>query len=491
MRTIALTIALLTATAGAASAELDLVWEHTYGGSAADGFRAAIPTSDGGFVAVGYTYSAGAGDVDLFVVKTNASGDTLWTKTFGGPSLDYGHGVCETADGAVVVAGYTMSFGAGGEDVYLLKLDADGSTLWSRTYGGTGLDEARSVCLAGDGCIIVAGQTESFGAGLADVYLLKVDAAGDTLWTRTFGGAGSEWADAVCETADGCYGLSGTTGSFYTTRDAYLLKVSAAGALVWENRYGSITNYREDYGAGICAHADGGIVASGWRTDQDHGDPCQLAYLRVDSGGGQTTYQKYADPYLEYGKSITGTADGGYLICGAAKDVSTHRNDLLLVRRTPGTGWDWQQIVGGAGSDKGCSVVQIAPGEYLIAGYTESSGSGSFDGWLLRMRETAVSVPTPTETQTGIHFESPIPNPFSPRTMIRFRLPEAMDIELAVYDVTGRRVAVLTEGTREPGAHAVSWQGTDDEGNALGPGVYWARLAAEGQAATQKIVRLR
>jgi len=227
----------------------------------ADGFRAAIPTRDGGVVAVGYTYSFGAGDVDLFAVKTDALGDTLWTRTFGGPEPDYGYGVCETNEGVYVMAGYTMSAG-GREDVYLVAVEADGDTLWTRTYGGAGLDEARSVCFTSDGCLVVAGQTESFGAGLADVYLLKMTVEGDTLWTRTFGGADSDWANAVCETADGCYGASGTTGSFNATRDAYLVKVTSAGGLVWQNRYGSSTLYREEYGVGVCALAGGGMAAT-------------------------------------------------------------------------------------------------------------------------------------------------------------------------------------------------------------------------------------
>ena len=97
-------------------------------------------------------------------------------------------------------------------------LKAKTGELKQRVKDGAGLDEARSVCITRDGFIVAAGQTESFGSGPSDVWMLKMDAAGDTLWARAFGGAGSDWADAVCETEDGCYGASGTTGSFNTTR---------------------------------------------------------------------------------------------------------------------------------------------------------------------------------------------------------------------------------------------------------------------------------
>ncbi len=453
----------------------------------ADGFRAAISTNDGGIVAVGYTYSFGAGDVDLFAVKTDAFGDTLWTRSFGGARADYGYDVCETSAGAYVLAGYTMSRGAGAQDVYLVAVEADGDTLWTRTFGGAGLDEARSVCFTSDGFLVVAGQTDSFGAGLGDVYLLKVNVDGDTLWTRTFGGADSDWADAVCETADGCYGASGTTGSFNASRDAYMVKVDPAGGLVWQNRFGSSTLYREDYGAGVCALADGGMAATGWRTDQDQLDPCQLSLLVVGTGGGAVDYRRYADPYIEYGSSICTTPAGDYIICGGAKNTTTHRNDLFLLKRVVGTGWVWSELMGGAGSDWGCSVVGAEPDYYIVAGYTESSGNGSFDGWLLKLSESTASVPDPVQT-TRLLLDVPRPNPFSPATTLRFNLPARLAAELAVYDAGGRRVTVLAKGILEAGAHAVTWPGTDDRGGTLSPGVYWVRLAAGGACAARRIV---
>lgn len=487
-----LLIAILTSVmCGVASAELDTVWVDTYGGAAADGFRQAIPTSDGGFIAVGYTYSFGAGDVDVFVVKTDAGGDTLWMRSYGGASLDYGHGICGTDDGAYVVAGYTMSFGAGREDVYLLKIDAGGDTLWTRTYGTTGVDEAKAVCFTGDGYIVAAGQTEPSGVGPGDLYVLKVDSDGDTVWTRTFGGSGSDWAEGVCEMADGTYGISGTTGSFNTTRDAYILKVDPSGSLVWEDNLGLDTQYREDYGMRLYAMADSGMVAAGWRTDQDTFDPCQLTFMRKDSGGLTGSYRKYSDPYIEYGCSVCETSDNGFLLCGAAKNDTTHRNDLLLVKRIQGTGWAWAQTIGGEGSDWGCSVVEIQPGHYLIAGQTESSGSGSFDGWLLHMREDDADAPTGAVSRGRVRLAAPSPNPFTPAATLRFSLPRAMEVEIAVYDITGRRIAMLIDGRTGPGQHTVTWSGRDDGGAEVSPGVYIARLKAGTTALSRKLVKVK
>jgi hypothetical protein len=491
MRKTCLCAVLSLTLAGAAAAELDTVWVDTYGGPASDGFRSAVTTSDGGFIAAGYTYSYGAGDVDVFVVKTDSYGDTLWIRAYGGPSLDYGHGVCEVDGGAYVVAGYTMSFGSGYEDVYLLKLDAGGDTLWARTYGGAGSDEAKSVCYTSDGYIVVAGRTESFGAGQSDVYILKVDAAGDTVWSRTYGGAEADWAENVCETADGCYGIGGTTGSFSATRDAYMLKVDPSGTLVWEDNYGIVVLYREDYGMGICALPDSGMAASGFRTDQDHGDPCEAGFLRVFGNGGQICYRKYFAPSIEYGCSICETSDQGFLICGSVKDPDTHRSNLFLVKRVQGTGWVWDQTIGGAACDWGNSIVEIEPARYLIAGYTGSSGNGGFDGWLLVMEEEDAAVPPVVETIGGAYLAAPDPNPFGPQTNLRFTLKETASVRLAVYDISGRRVAVLAEGLYEPGEYHEVWNGEDESGAEVCPGVYLARLAAGGMSTSRKIVYLR
>jgi hypothetical protein len=491
MKAILLISGLVIAIAGAASAELETVWMHTYGGAAADGFRQAISTSDGCFIAVGYTYSFGSGDVDVFLVKTDSGGDTLWARAYGGPSLDYGHSVCETDSGDYVVAGYTMSCGAGGEDVFVLKVDSAGDTVWARTYGGAGPDDARGVCFTGDGYIVAAGQTASFGAGESDVYVLKIDSAGDTLWTRTFGGAVSDWAESVCELADGSYGVSGTTGSFSTTRDAYLLKVDPGGNLVWGFNYGSEDQYMGDYGSGAIALADTRIGARGWRTDQNRGYPLQAAFLRVNSTGVQQSYRKYVEPYIEYGSSICETSDNGFLLCGSNKDTSTHRNDLFLVKRVQGTGWLWDQTYGGDGSDWGCSVIEVGPAEYLIAGYTESWGNGSFDGWLIKMKEEDAAVPARARGDSALFLASPSPNPFRPMAVLRFSVAKAMHVELSIYHVTGRRVAVLREGYTEPGEYTARWYGTDDGGAEVGPGVYLARLAAGNQVVSRKLVRLK
>lgn len=151
--------------------------------------------------------------------------DTLWMRTYGGADWDEGHSVQQTTDNGYIIAGYTCSFGAGGADVYLIKIDANGDSIWTRTYGGTADDGGWSVQQTSDGGYIITGVTNSFGAGADDVYLIKTNANGDTLWTKTYGEADDDLSYSVQQTADGGYIVAGSTWSFGVgTYDVYLIK---------------------------------------------------------------------------------------------------------------------------------------------------------------------------------------------------------------------------------------------------------------------------
>jgi hypothetical protein len=146
-------------------------WFKTFGGSGSDWGSSVQQTSDGGFIIVGRTWSFGAGLADVWLIKTDASGNREWDRTFGGGDRDVGLSVQQTSDGGFIIVGWTESFGAG--DVWLIKTDANGNKLWDRTFGGSGSDWGSSVQQTSDGGFIIVGYTESFGAGDYDVLLIK------------------------------------------------------------------------------------------------------------------------------------------------------------------------------------------------------------------------------------------------------------------------------------------------------------------------------
>jgi hypothetical protein len=202
----------------------------TYGGTDDDRAYSVQQTSDGGYILAGFTASFGAGGYDIFLIKTDANGNIQWAKTFGGTYSDRATSVQQTSDGGYIVAGGTWSFGAGSNDIFLIKTDAKGNIQWAKTYGGTADDLASSVQQTSDGGYIVVGYTYSFGAGGYDIFLIKTDAKGNIQWAKTYGGATDDGASSVQQTSDGGYIVAGWTYSFSAgDDDIFLIKMNARG----------------------------------------------------------------------------------------------------------------------------------------------------------------------------------------------------------------------------------------------------------------------
>ena len=240
----------------------DTVWTRTYGRSEYDAGSSVQQANDGGFILTGGTGPFGPGDKDLYLIRTDSKGDTLWTKTYGGTDFDYGNSIRQTSDGGFIIGGGTHSFGLGLRDAYLLRIDSKGDTLWTRTYGGASTDECSEVRQTKDGGFVMGGWTCSFGSGDHDFYLVRTNSNGDTLWTKTYGSSGDENGFSVKQTSDGGFIICGSTNSFGAgENDMYLIRTDANGDTVWTKTYGGIDF---DNGYSIQQTSDGGFIAAGW-----------------------------------------------------------------------------------------------------------------------------------------------------------------------------------------------------------------------------------
>ena len=188
-------------------------WDRTFGGRDSDWASSLQQTGDGGYILLGNTKSYGAGEADFWLVKTDAYGNKQWDRTFGGRNWDVGYSVQQTRDGGYILLGRTGSCGAGQDDFWLIKTDAYGNKQWDRTFGGSKDDWGRSVQQTRDGGYILLGSTESYGAGQDDLWLIKTDAYGYIQWDKTFGGSKDDWARSVQQISDGSYILLGNTNT--------------------------------------------------------------------------------------------------------------------------------------------------------------------------------------------------------------------------------------------------------------------------------------
>jgi hypothetical protein len=413
-------------------------WIKTYGGPSDDEGYSVQQTSDGGYIVAGTTASYGNG-AQVYLIKTNASGDTLWTKTYGGPSNDEGYSVQQTTDGGYVIAGYTNSYGAGGYDVYLIKTNASGDTLWTRTYGGTNQDYANSVQQTSDGGYIVAGFTNSFGAGNYDVYLIKTNASGDTLWTRTYGGTGADFGNSVRQTSDTGYIVAGYTESFGAgLADFYVIKTKANGDTLWTRTYGG-TN--QDYGYWAQQTTDGGYIVAG--STSSLGAGLDDVYLIKTNASGDTLWTRtYGGALNDRGYFVRQTSDTGYIVTGYTYSYGAGSIDVYLIKTNASGDTLWTRTYGGAGVDVGNAVQQASDGGYILAGFTTSFGAGGYDAYLIKTDGNGnVGVETPVSQLHGstVRPLRATPNPFTSFAT----LPGHEREVFSLYDVSGRMVGTF------------------------------------------------
>ena len=297
----------------------------TFGGSSSDYAYSVQQTSDGGYIVAGGTVSFGAGDDDVFLIKTDASGNLQWAKTFGGSGWDVPYSVQQTSDGGYIVAGYTRSFGAGYEDVFLLKTDASGNLRWAETFGGVYFDVAYSVQQTSDGGYIVAGYTFSSSAGGIDVFLLKTG----TSWARTFGGSSDDQAYSVQQTSDGGYILAGGTYSFGAGGlDVFLLKTDSSGNLQWAKTFGG-SSYDRVYS--VQQTSDGGYIVAGYTLSFGAGS-ADVFLLKTDASGNLQWIKTFGGSSGDYAYSVQQTSDGGYIVAGYTLSFGAGSWDVFLLK---------------------------------------------------------------------------------------------------------------------------------------------------------------
>jgi hypothetical protein len=313
-----------------ATANPEAAWSKTFGGIDNDAGNSVQQTSDGGYIIAGFTESYGAGSGDVWLIRSDSSGDVAWNQTFGGSGRGYGYSVQQTSDGGYIIAGFTESYGAGSGDIWLIKTDSSGDVAWNQTFGGSGGDFSTSVQQTSDGGYIIAGATQSYGTGMDDVWLIKTDSSGDVAWNQTFGDSGPDYGYSVQQTSDGGYIIAGATQS-YGTRDfdVWLIKTDSSGDVAWNKTFG---------------------------------------------GSGH-----------DYGRSDQQTSDGGYIITWFTLSYGAGESDVWVIKTDPSGGEEWKKSFGGSDSDYGTSAQQTSDGGYIIAGATQSYGAGDFDVWLIKV----------------------------------------------------------------------------------------------------------
>jgi hypothetical protein len=451
-----------------------ITFERTYGGGLEDRAFCVQQTSDGGYVLVGLTYSFGAGYEDVYVVKTDSTGDLIWTKTFGNSSFDDGAFVEQTEDGGYIIVGTAFVIADSLWRVYLVKTDSLGDSLWSRTYSG-GITFGSCVRQTKDGGYIIAGSY-----GMSAVFLLRTDSLGDSLWSGPYGGLE---AYGVQETDDGGYIVAGRCLAGSRT-DAYLIKTDSVGNTLWTRTYGG-----DDAERGYCVEqtADGGYVVVGFTSSFGAGQE-DIYLIRTNSSGDTLWTKTYGGTALDWGYFVHQTSDGGFVICGGTWSFGNGHIDAYLIKTDSLGDTIWTRTFGGFSEDWASCVQITDDGGYVLAGWAGSFGAGNYDFYLIKTNENGLTGICESSSRervpvSGVRLLQNAPNPFHHTSVISYSLPQTTHVTLAIYDITGRLVETLLNETQQPGIHQVRWNRQNNPS-----GVYFYRLKAGAVVETKKMV---
>lgn len=483
----ALTLILLFLIAAPLAAQPVITTQETYGGPMYDCANEAIRTSDDGFLLVGFsTCTYGAGEADLFLVKTDENGQEEWLNLYGGARGDYGNSVCMTLDGDYIAAGWTDSMGEGGRDVYLVKVDGSGTLLWERTYGSPGADGANHILPLEDGTFLVTGFSSfNWETSMHDIYLLKIDTDGDTLWTRSHQAPLSQRGQKTTVRSTGGFAIAGATGTEGTTnREALLILTDSDGNFPAAFSGGG-SGY--DWAYDIIETEAGSFAMAG-EADIHGTDLMNLYFCEFGDDGTFLRHRSHGESsFYDYGRAILPMPDG-YLIAGTSRTLTNFKNRMYLVKINELGVADWRETLGEENGDTWINdMLPLGLNTYALIGRMNVPGGGGVNAMMAFVELPVQDVDeAPSESPQGFHLAPPKPNPFNPTTEIEFSLEQPSELTLGVYDVQGRLVRSLASGVYETGRHRLLFDGTG-----LASGTYYARLTTGHATQSQRLTLLK
>ena len=363
-------------------------WNETIGGTKDDEAFAIAKTTDGGYIVAAETTSFGAGGWDIWLLKLDTNGNLQWNKTYGGPGTDYVNYVIQTSDGGYLTSGPTNSFGNGGFDMMLLKTDSSGNMQWNKTFGTKQDEYSYGVTQTTDGgYIAIGGNSSTFfvnGTGSVDVFLVKTDASGNLQWTKPYVSAdGMGIGFNVIQTSDTSYVFCSAGLYGAGEHDYGLTKIDAQGNVQWFKTYGGNGT---DICRSIVATKDGGFALAGLTNSFGKGLH-DIWLVKVDGNGNMVWNQTYGgtgDDNLFAYSGLVQTSDGGFAMSAATTSYGSGNRDFWLIKTDSYGNVQYSKTFGGMGAETPYSMVQATDGSFVIAGFTNSFGNGGYDIYIVK-----------------------------------------------------------------------------------------------------------
>lgn len=294
----------------------NILWKKAYGTNLPSSPNGILQTSDGNFFIVGYQVAAGSLDSDHYLLKIDGSnGDSLFSKVFGGYGNEESKEIIATSDGNYMIVGASNSISIPDNQMQVIKVDAAGNQLWTQYYGDLSYQSARSVKQCPDGGYILAGKTIS--AGMASIQLVKTNSTGGTMWTKTIGGTGSLEGKSILVNVDGSYTLSVDDSiSLVNDSDVRIMKIDPTGTtIIWNNLYGGT---EKDITKMLQPTSDGGYIVTALSRSFGWFNP-DFWILKLDAMGDTMWTKNYGGSDHEHCYAVRQTSDSGYIVVGHSR----------------------------------------------------------------------------------------------------------------------------------------------------------------------------
>ena len=474
---------LLSSTTGTAQ-EPVLLQEQRYGGEFWEKTWGGTSTSDGGLILTGYTESFAANQADLYIVKVDGNGDTVWTRIYGGLGNDEGYAVAETPDKGFVVAGQQSPLSSEKELAWLLRTDQFGDTLWTRILDSTDFSYVINAArILDDGNILLIGGLFPDVEGTSQGWQTLIDANGKTLWSRSYPTEFDSEFFALDITPEGDFLLAGYVDPVRSDpSNGWLVRTNNEGDLIWQHNYGGDSS--ESFST-VLATANGDIICTGNTSSFGQG-ASDFWFLRLSSQGDSLLDAVHGGPGIDYASGVALTADNGIVIAGGTESFGAGSFDAWVLRLNSSGEARWATTLGGTSFDEAVGVTVTSDNGYMIYGSTESGQAKVSDMWFARLSSDPVtSVDLEhgnTEVLAGISQIREIqPNPLHTSTVIKWYQHQPGDVTVTVVDALGTPVQVWNVEGLHTGTHSVQWNGEGVNEIALPSGNYFCRIHVNGK----------
>jgi len=313
--------------------------------------------------------------------------DDTFQRTFGGEKRDEGRSVVAAHNGGYVIAANTESFGSGGSDIHIMKLDRLGHLDWRRNYGGLRNEKVNDLISTKDGGYLAVGSTQTYGKGEEDIWLLKLNSSGRKQWAKSYGGEKQDIALRIIELQDGHFVLAGFTQSKGIGKgDVWLLKVDAEGSQVWDKTIGG---EEWDVGMDVVESSPNQLIVAGYSQSFNEAKAADGWVAQIDISTDSILWtQTFGGEQTDIFTNIIASKDGNFVLAGNTKSFGNGAEDVWMLKMNGEGKKIWQKTVGGKNKDIANNLLETSKGNYTAVGQTASAGEGAEDAWLFSLDQS-------------------------------------------------------------------------------------------------------